>query len=130
MAMNNTITVDTTFIISMLTIMWYSINDTIIILDRVRENTIKHKDGLENGTVLYGTLIENSIRQTIRRSLGTGIAVLIMVVVMFIFGASIMKTFAFTMGIGVIAGSFSSIFLASPLVYILLNRRKKELPKL
>ena len=53
-----------------------------------------------------------------------------MVIVMFVFGASIMKTFAFTMGIGVIAGSFSSIFLASPLVYILLNKRKKELPKL
>jgi preprotein translocase subunit SecF len=52
------------------------------------------------------------------------------VVAMFIFGASVMKSFSFTMGIGVIGGSFSSIFLASPLVYILLNRRKKELPKL
>jgi len=130
MAINNTITVDTTFIISMLTIMWYSINDTIIILDRVRENTIKYKEGLEKGTVLYGTLIENSVWQTMRRSIGTGLAVFIMVVAMFMFGASVMKTFAFTMGIGVIAGSFSSIFLASPLVYVLLNRWRKELPKL
>jgi preprotein translocase subunit SecF len=47
MAINHTITVDTTFIIAMLTIMGYSINDTIIILDRVRENTVKYKDGLE-----------------------------------------------------------------------------------
>ncbi len=130
MAINNSITVDTTFIISMLTIMGYSINDTIIILDRIRENTIKHKEWLEKWTILYWTLIENSIRQTIRRSLGTGIAVIVMVITMFLFGASVMKTFAFTMGIGVIAGSFSSIFLASPLVYILLNKWKKELPRL
>lgn len=130
MAFNNSITVDTTFIISILTIMGYSINDTIIILDRVRENTVKYKEWLEKGTVLYGTLIENSVWQTMRRSLGTGIAVFIMVVAMFVFGASVMKTFAFTMGVGVIAGSFSSIFLASPLVYVLLNRWRKELPKL
>lgn len=130
MAFNSSITVDTTFIISILTIMWYSINDTIIILDRVRENTIKYKEWLEKGTVLYGTLIENSIRQTMRRSIGTGLAVFIMVVAMFVFGASVMKTFAFTMGIGVIAWSFSSIFLASPLVYVLLNKWKKEFPKL
>lgn len=130
MAMNNTITIDTTFIISMLTIMGYSINDTIIILDRVRENTVKYKEWLEKGTVLYWTLIENSVWQTMRRSLGTGIAVLVMVIAMFLFGESVMKTFAFTMGLGVIAGSFSSIFLASPLVYILLNKWKKELPRL
>ena len=53
MAFNSAITVDTTFIIAMLTIMGYSINDTIIILDRIRENTIKHKTALENGTLLY-----------------------------------------------------------------------------
>jgi len=130
MAMNNTITVDTTFIIAMLTIMWYSINDTIIILDRVRENTTKYKDRLERGTVLYGNLIENSVWQTMRRSIGTSLAVFMVVVAMFIFGASVMKSFAFTMAIGVIAGSFSSIFLASPLVYVLLNKWEKELPKL
>jgi preprotein translocase subunit SecF len=65
-----------------------------------------------------------------RRSIGTSLAVFMVVSAMFIFGASVMKSFAFTMGIGVIAGSFSSIFLASPLVYILLNKWKKELPKL
>lgn len=130
MAFNHTITVDTTFIIAMLTIMWYSINDTIIILDRIRENTIKNKEGLEKGTVLYGNLIENSIWQTMRRSIGTSLTTFLVVVAMYIFWQSVMKTFAFTMGLGVIAWSFSSIFLASPLVYILLNKWKKELPKL
>ncbi len=130
MMIDPTITVDTTFIIAMLTIMWYSINDTIIILDRIRENSIKHREGLEKWSVLYGHLVEWSIRQTMRRSIGTSLTTFMVVVAMFIFGASVMKSFSFTMGIGVIGGSFSSIFLASPLVYILLNRRKKELPKL
>lgn len=130
MAINNSITVDTTFIIAILTIMWYSMNDTIIILDRIRENTIKHKEWLEKGTILYGNLIENSVWQTMRRSISTSMTVFIVVVAMYIFWQSVMKNFAFTMGFWVIAGSFSSIFLASPLVYILLNKWKKELPKL
>ncbi len=130
MAFNSAITVDTTFIIAMLTIMWYSINDTIIILDRIRENTIKHKTALENWTLLYWHLIENSVWQTMRRSIGTSLTTFLVVVAMFVFWQSTMQSFAFTMGIGVIAWSFSSIFLASPLVYILLNTWKKELPKL
>lgn len=130
MAFNSAITVDTTFIIAMLTIMWYSINDTIIILDRIRENTIKHKEWLEKGSILYGNLIENSVWQTMRRSIWTSLTTFLVIVSMFIFWQSTMQSFAFTMGIGVIAWSFSSIFLASPLVYILLNTWKKELPKL
>ncbi len=130
MAFNNTITVDTTFIIAILTIMGYSINDTIIILDRIRENTVKYKEWLEKGTVLYGNLIENSVWQTMRRSIGTSLSTFLVIAAMFAFGESVMQSFAFTMGIGIIAGSISSIFLASPLVYILLNKWKKELPKL
>jgi preprotein translocase subunit SecF len=64
------------------------------------------------------------------RSLGTSLTTFFVVVAMFIFGASTMQSFSYTMGIGILAGSFSSIFLASPLVYILLNVWKKELPKL
>lgn len=130
MAFNNNITVDTTFIIAILTIMGYSMNDTIIILDRIRENTIKFKDSLQKGTMLYGNLIETSIWQTMRRSLSTSGTVFVVVVAMYIFGQSVMKTFAFTMGVGVIAWSFSSLFLASPLVYLFLNVWRKELPKL
>lgn len=130
MAFNHSVAVDTTFILAMLTIMWYSINDTIIVLDRIRENTIKHKEGLEKGSVLYGTLIETSIWQTMSRSIGTSLTTFLVILAMFIFGASTMKSFAFTMGIWVLGGSFSSVFLAAPLVYILLNKWKKELPKL
>lgn len=130
MMIDPTITVNTTFIIAMLTIMGYSINDTIIILDRVRENTIKNKEQLEEGQVLYGNLIEQSIWQTMRRSIGTSLTTFLVVVAMFIFGASIMQQFAFTMAIGVLAGSFSSIFLGAPLLYILLNKRQREIKKL
>lgn len=66
---DSTITVDTVFVIAILTTMGYSINDTIIILDRIRENTIKHKDGLENGSILYGDIFETSLWQTMRRSI-------------------------------------------------------------
>lgn len=130
MAFDPTVTVNTTFILAILTIMGYSINDTIIILDRIRENTIKHKDQLEKGTMMYGTLIESSVWQTMRRSMWTAFTTFLVVVAMFVFGASVMREFAFTMGVGVIAGSLSSIFVASPLVYLLLNKWKKELPKL
>ncbi len=130
MAFDSTITVNTTFIIAMLTILWYSINDTIIILDRVRENTIRHKEQLENGQLLYGNLIEQSVWQTMRRSIGTSLTTFLVVAAMFVFWASAMQQFAFTMGIGVIAGSFSSIFLAAPLLYIFLNRRQTEMKKL
>lgn len=130
MAFDASVTVNTTFILAILTIMGYSINDTIIILDRIRENTIKNKDSLDNGTMMYGTLIEISIWQTMRRSMGTSFTTFLVVVAMFIFGASVMREFAFTMGIGVIAWSLSSIFVGSPLVYLLLNKWKKELPKL
>jgi preprotein translocase subunit SecF len=65
-----------------------------------------------------------------RRSIGTSLSTFLVIAAMFAFGESVMQSFAFTMGIGIIAGSISSIFLASPLVYILLNKWKKELPKL
>lgn len=130
MVFDSTITVDTIFIISILTVMGYSINDTIIILDRIRENIAKQHTALENGTVLYGQLIENSIWQTMRRSLGTGITTLLVTLTMFVFGTEVLQKFAFTISIGVLAGTFSSLFFASPLTYLLLNVWKKELKKL
>ena len=130
MMMDTTVTVDTIFIISILTVMAYSINDTIIIMDRVRENIGRQHDALEKGTVLYGQLIEDSIWQTIRRSLGTGITTLLVTLTMFIFGTAMLQKFAFTIAIGVVSGTFSSLFFATTLMYILLGKRKKELKKL
>lgn len=130
MMFDTTITINTIFIIAILTVMAYSINDTIIILDRIRENISQHQQALEKGTLLYGQMIEISIWQTMRRSLGTGITTLLVTVTMFVFGTEMLQQFAFTISLGVIAGTFASLFFASPLTYILLNKWKKELPKL
>ena len=130
MAIDSTITIDTIFIISILTVMAYSINDTIIIMDRVRENIARQSESLERGTVLYGQLIEDSIWQTIRRSLGTGITTLLVTLTMFLFGTVMLQKFAFTIAIGIISGTFSSLFFATSLMYILLNKWQKELKKL
>jgi len=123
MSINPTISIDTVFIIAILTTMGYSINDTIIIFDRIREN-IKNKAGQKE--VLFGKIFEQSIRQTMKRSLMTSGSTFVIVLIMFILGTGIIKQFAFTIGIGVIAGSYSSIFIAAPLAYILLGKYKKE----
>lgn len=130
MALDTTIAIDTIFIISILTVMGYSINDTIIVLDRVRENLALHQKDLEKKKYLYGQLIEDSIRQTMRRSLGTGVTLLLITLTMFIFGTDMLQRFAFTVAVGVTAGMYSSLFFAAPLTYLFLNKRKKELKQL
>lgn len=124
MMVNPTIQVDTIFIIAILTTMGYSINDTIIIFDRVREN-IKERGG-KDAKFVYGKVFESSLRQTMRRSMGTSISTLLVIIAMFILGTGVIQRFAFTMGVGVIAGTFSSIFLAAPLAYLMLGKFKKE----
>jgi SecD/SecF fusion protein len=123
MMFDKTIMIDSVFIIALLTNMGYSINDTIIIFDRVREN-IQNK-GSVKGT-LFGKIFEDSLWQTMRRSLGTVLATLLVIVCMFILGSGVIRQFAFTIGMGVIFGSYSSIFISGPLAYILLGLYKKE----
>lgn len=126
MMFNDVISIDTIFIISALTIMWYSINDTIIVLDRVRENIAKYNKDLESGNKLYGQLIEDSIWQTMRRSLATGFTTILVAITMMIFGTDLLQKFAFVVGFGVLAGMFSSLFFATPLTYLLLKGKYKK----
>ncbi|HOG15203.1 MAG TPA: protein translocase subunit SecF [Candidatus Absconditabacterales bacterium] len=123
MWLNNTIQIDSIFIIAILTIMGYGINDTIIIFDRVRENLQNKGTGKD---VIYGRVFEDSIWQTMKRSVGTSFSTLLIVIAMFVFGTGIMKHFAFTIGVGIISATFASIFIATSLVYILLGKYKKE----
>lgn len=125
MMINPTVQVDTVFIIAILTIMWYSINDTIIIFDRIRENTEKFTRDNDKW-VVYAKIFENSLWQTMRRSIGTSLSTLLVVAAMYAFGTGVIQLFAFTTGVWVIAGTFSSIFIAAPLAYIMLGRFKKE----
>ena len=123
MMLDHTMTVNTIFIIAVLTNMGYSINDTIIIFDRIREN-IKLNAGKK--WVLFGELFEKSLRQTMRRSFGTVFAVFLVIVSMFFLWTWAVKEFSFTIGMWVLFGSYSSIFMSAPLVYILLGKYRKE----
>lgn len=123
MMIDPTMTINTVFIIAVLTNMGYSINDTIIIFDRIREN-IKNKAGHKG--ILFGKIFEDSLRQTMRRSFGTVCALFLVIATMFLLWTGAIKEFAFTMGIWVIAGSYSSIFISAPLTYILLGKYRKE----
>lgn len=123
MYFDKTVMIDSVFIIALLTNMGYSINDTIIIFDRIREN-IQNKWGIK--WVLFGKIFEDSLRQTMRRSLGTVLATFLVVLAMFLLGSGVIQHFAFTIGMGIIFGSYSSIFISGPLAYILLGKYRKE----
>lgn len=100
------IEINTAFIVAILTILGYSVNDTIVVFDRVRENVLKD---IENP-------VDISIKQSIRRSLFTSITTLLVLFSIFFFGGATIKDFVLALIIGIIAGTYSSLFLASPLL--------------
>lgn len=118
MLINPAAQIDTVFIIALLTVMWYSVNDTIVIFDRIRENVLNSTKELEEWTITLANLYETSLRQTMRRSIGTSLSTLVVVIAMYFFGTWTLKTFAFTLGLWVVAGTYSSIFLAAPMAYL------------
>lgn len=127
MMVNETIQVDTIFIIALLTIMWYCINDTIVIFDRIRENL---KNTTSSKNLVYAEVFEKSLRQTMKRSIATSISTLLVVIAMFIFGTWIIRTFSFVIWVWVIFGTFASIFLAAPIAYLMTWKFKEEKKKL
>lgn len=114
--------IDTPFIAAILTILGYSMNDTIVIFDRIRENDHKY-----NGKKPFGEVIDESVNKVFLRSLYTSVTTLLALLALLIFGGSTLRTFNITLLIGIVYGTYSSIWLASPLVYLL--RRFKKPPK-
>ncbi len=114
------ISVGSTFIACMLTIIGYSVNDTIVIFDRIRENikslTTETADSLK-------TIANESLAQTLSRSLSTSFTTALTVLMLLIFGISTIREFAIPLLAGVIAGTYSSIFIATQLWYILKVRK-------
>ena len=99
-------------IAAVLTIVGYSLNDTIVVFDRIRENLkvrIKDSGGLT-------ALINKSINETISRTIITSVTTLVVVTVLFFFGGEVLRSFAFALIIGILIGTYSSIFIASPFV--------------
>lgn len=122
MSIDPTMQIDVIFIIAILTTMGYSINDTVIIFDRIRENLEK----AGSKAIDYAKVFEDSLRQTMKRSMGTSVSTLLVVIAMYVFGAGDLARFAFTMMIGIISGTFSSIFLAAPLAYLIIKYQHKD----
>ena len=115
--------INNSFIAAMLTIVGYSINDTIVVFDRIRENmSLERKFS-------YKDLINMSISQTMGRSINTSLTTFIMVGVLYIVGVTSIREFALPLMIGILSGTYSSIFIASPLWYIFKINHDKKLKK-
>ena len=93
-----------------LTIVGYSLNDTIVILDRIRENM------KSSGTVMFESTINKSINQSLSRTLITSLTTLFVIIVLLVYGGEVIRPFSFTMLVGVIVGTYSSIYIASALL--------------
>ena len=123
MLVNDTLQVDTIFIVSVLTVIAYGINDVIVIFDRIRENMTRNKDK----NVVYWKLFEDSIWQSIRRSIWTSISTLIVLAAMFfLWNSAVLQQFSFTVGMWIVFATLSSIFLWAPLAYLLMWKFNKE----
>ena len=116
--------VDITFIAAVLTIVGYSINDTIVTFDRIRENLVQKKR-IKTAKEIK-EIINRSLRQTFARSINTVVTVVICVAALLIFGSDSIRNFSLALLIGLIGGAYSSIFIASQLWYVW---KKKELKK-
>jgi SecD/SecF fusion protein len=106
------ITINNPFIAAVLTVVGYSINDTIVIFDRIRENF-----GLISGRMPLTDLLDTSINQTLVRSLMTGMSTILAIIPLIIFGGETIREFVVPLLIGIVAGACSSIFIASPIYY-------------
>ena len=114
--------IDQAFIGAVLTLMGYSLNDTIVIYDRIREY-MRDKSGKSEN---IETVINNALNSTLSRTAVTGIATLIVLFVLLIFGGETIRGFIFCMFIGVIVGTYSSLFISAPFVVDALNRKEKK----
>jgi len=99
------------FVAAALTILGYSVSDTVVVFDRVRENVIRI-----GSKESFPSIVHTSIMQTLTRSINTSITTLIALVAIFFFGGESIKYFALALIIGIISGTYSSIFIASPII--------------
>ena len=108
---------------AILTITGYSVNDTIVIFDRVRENLrTKRRDSLEK-------VVNQSVNQTLSRTIITAGTTFLAVLALYLFGGEVLEAFAFTMLVGIISGTYSTIFIAAAIAIILGNRQTKGRPQ-
>ncbi|MFM7078168.1 MAG: protein translocase subunit SecDF [Bacteroidota bacterium] len=110
--------IDQAFIAAILTVVGYSINDTVIVFDRVRENLALHeKWDLKD-------ILNKSLNSTLSRTINTSLTIFFVLMSIFIFGGEVIRGFTFALLIGIIVGTYSSVCIASPIVYDFLSKKK------
>lgn len=137
--------VDVLFVMALLAVLGYSVNDTIVVFDRVRENIVKfrkeHKKivnipgGLDREEIIYSTdkpfaeIVGMSVNETLLRSINTSLTTALVLLALYFIGGEITKTFALVLFVGVVAGAYSSIFFASPLLVWYAERKEAKIKK-
>jgi SecD/SecF fusion protein len=115
--------IDQAFIAAILTVIGYSLNDTVVVFDRIREEL------LERGGFKGGKNINSAINSTLSRTLNTSLTTLVVLLAMFIFGAESLRGLLFALIVGVVVGTYSSVFIATPLMYDTLKNKGIAPPK-
>ncbi len=113
--------IDINFIVAILVVVGFSVHDTIVVFDRIRENL-----RISNGKEEFGALVNRSINETFARSVNTSLTLIIVLVTMYLLGALTLQWFILTILVGVMAGTYSSIFVASPLLVVWQAGKRKS----
>ena len=112
--------VDQAFIAAILTVVGYSINDTVVVFDRVREHRKLYRKRGDYET------INGALNSTLSRTFSTSFTTFLVILIIFLFGGEVIRGFTFALLLGVVVGTYSSLFIATPLVYETINKRKAE----
>ena len=112
--------IDQAFIAAILTVVGYSINDTVVVFDRIREFLGLHKK------MPYKTVVNNALNSTLSRTINTSMSTILVLLMIFIFGGEVIRGFVFALMVGVIVGTYSSLCIASPIVVDLANKDDRD----
>jgi preprotein translocase SecF subunit len=115
------IEISLSIVAALLTIVGYSLNDTIVVFDRIREDLKLYRKES------YGSVINHSINETLSRTIITSLTTFVVVLSLYLFGGTVIHDFAFAILVGVVVGTYSSIFVASPLMVEHFNKREKKM---
>lgn len=106
------IEVDVAFVVALLTVLGYSVNDTIVVYDRIRENLLRHREDS------FGEVVNKGLNQTLMRSINTTLTTMLPLFALYFFGGATIHNFVLALLIGIASGAYSSIFIASPLLVL------------
>lgn len=115
--------IDQAFIAAILTVVGYSINDTVVVFDRIREYTTLYPKRDRK------TILNSALNSTMSRTFNTSISTFVVLLTIFIFGGEVIRGFVFALLVGVVVGTYSSLFVATPVVYDTVHKRKEEKKK-